>query len=58
MYYYAISRYTECAPLSDEELKVVLKCMGTTWSICCRDHANVSYISAGIGFWTYVEWDF
>jgi hypothetical protein len=40
--------------LYDEELKVVLKCMGTTKSICCEDHLNISHISAATGFWTFV----
>jgi hypothetical protein len=31
--------------------------MGTTWSICCRDHTKIAHISAGTGFWTYVDWD-
>jgi hypothetical protein len=48
---------TECASLCDEELKGVLKCMGTTQSICCRDHTYIAHISADIGFWTYVDWD-
>jgi hypothetical protein len=26
--------------------------------ICCRDHTNIAHISAGICFWTYVDWDF
>jgi hypothetical protein len=33
---------TECATLCDKELQVVLKCTGTTQSICCRDHANIA----------------
>jgi hypothetical protein len=51
---------TECAPLCDKGLKVVLKCVGTTYSICYRDHTNIAFISAGVVFWTYVyvEWDF
>jgi hypothetical protein len=42
-----------CTPLCNEELKVVLKCVGTTQSICCRDHTNIGHISAGIGFWIF-----
>jgi hypothetical protein len=26
-------------------------------SICCRDHTNITNISAGTGFWTYVDWE-
>jgi hypothetical protein len=44
---------TECASLWDEELKVVLKCMGTTRSIYCTDHIYIAHISAGISFWTF-----
>jgi hypothetical protein len=43
--------------LHDDEMKVVLKYMRTMQSICCRDHMNIAHISAGIGFWTYVDWD-
>jgi hypothetical protein len=32
--------------------------MGATGSICCRDHQNISRISAISGFCTYVDWDF
>jgi hypothetical protein len=49
---------TECAPLCDEELKVVLNCMGATWNICCRDHTNIAHILAGIYFWTHVDREF
>jgi hypothetical protein len=49
---------TECAPLCDEELNVVLKCMGVTWNIRCRDHTNIAHISVRVGFWTYVGWDY
>jgi hypothetical protein len=47
-----------CAPLCDEELKVVLKCTETTQSMRCRDHTNIAHITAGIGSWTYVYWEF
>jgi hypothetical protein len=47
----------ECAPLCDKELKVVLKCVGTTRSICCGDHTNIAHISAGIHYSTYVKPD-
>jgi hypothetical protein len=46
----------QSAHLRDEELQVVLNCMGTTQSICCRDHTNMA-VSAGTGFCTYVDWD-
>jgi hypothetical protein len=49
--------WTECTPLSDEGLNVVLKYMGTLQRICCRDHMNIAHISAGICFWTYVHWE-
>jgi hypothetical protein len=49
---------TKYAPLCEEKLKVVLECMGTKRSICCRDDTNFARISAGIGFWTYVDWAF
>jgi hypothetical protein len=26
-------------------------------SICCRAHTNITHISAGVGFWTYIDWD-
>lgn len=46
---------TDCAPLRHEELKVTLKCMGTTY--CCRDHTTMANISAGSCSWTkYVDW--
>jgi hypothetical protein len=45
----------DCTPLCDQELKVVLKCTGTTWSIICRDQMNIAHISAGTGFWTNVD---
>jgi len=34
----------------EKELKVLLTCMGTTQSICCRDNMKITHISAGIGF--------
>jgi hypothetical protein len=36
-----------------EEIKLVLKWMGTTQSICCRDHTNTDHVSAGNGSSTY-----
>jgi hypothetical protein len=48
----------DCTSLCNEGLKVVLKNMGTTCSIYCRNHTNVTHISAGTGFWTYIDWDF
>jgi hypothetical protein len=48
---------TECAPLYDEELMVLLKHMGTTQSICCRDHTNITHTSVGTGLWIYVDLD-
>jgi hypothetical protein len=35
-----------------------MKCLGTTQSICCRDHTNIAHVSTGTGFGTYVDWDF
>ena len=32
--------------------------METTYSFCCRDNMNVTHISARIGVWTYVDWEF
>jgi hypothetical protein len=31
--------------------------MGTTRSICCGYHTNIADISAGTGFWKYVDWE-
>jgi hypothetical protein len=36
----------------------LLKCIGTTQSMRCRDHKNIAHVSADIGLWTYVDWDF
>jgi hypothetical protein len=47
-----------CTSLYNEELEVVLKCMGATYSICCRDHTNIAHISAGMDIWTYVDWEY
>jgi hypothetical protein len=44
------------ALLCNEELKVVLKLMGTTQNICCRYHMNIANISSGTVFWT--QWNF
>jgi hypothetical protein len=49
---------TESVHLGDEEMKVALKCMETTQNICCRGHTHIAHITAGIGFWTYVDWYF
>jgi hypothetical protein len=43
--------------MRDEELKVVLKCMGTTHSIFCRGHTNIAHISVGSGFWAFIDWE-
>jgi hypothetical protein len=43
--------------LSNKELKVVLKFMGATYSICCRDHTSVAHSSTGNVFWKYVDCD-
>jgi hypothetical protein len=43
---------------SDEELRAVLKCMGTTRSICFRDHTIIAHISRDIDFCTYVDKDY
>jgi hypothetical protein len=45
----------KCVPLCDEDLKVVLKCIGTTQIIRCRDHMNIAHTSVRTGFWTYVN---
>jgi hypothetical protein len=48
-----LSEYsTEFAPLCDEELKVVFKCMTATYRIFSRGNMNIAHISAGIRFWT------
>jgi len=44
--------------LCDEELEVMVTCMGTAYSMCCRCHLKITHTSAGIGFWFYVDWDF
>jgi hypothetical protein len=49
---------TRVASLCDEEPKVVLKCVGTTKSTCYEDHLIIPHISAGTGFWTYVDGKF
>lgn len=36
----------------------MLKCIGTMQSICSRYHMNSTCILTGIGFWTYVDWEF
>jgi hypothetical protein len=36
----------------------VLKCIGTTKSICCEDHLKISLISAATDFWTFVDEEF
>jgi hypothetical protein len=46
----------QTAPLCDEELNIVMQFMGTTCSICCREHRRITHIPAETGFWTYVEW--
>jgi hypothetical protein len=42
-----------------DPLNFVLKRMGTTLSIRCRDHTNTVHISAGTGFWidACVDWE-
>jgi hypothetical protein len=47
----------ECPPLWDRKLTVVLRYMRTTESICCRNHMNITHITAGSGFWMYVDWN-
>jgi hypothetical protein len=47
---------TECAPLCEEELKVVLKCMGTMNIICCTNHKSVVDITAGTDIWSHADW--
>jgi hypothetical protein len=39
------------------ELEVVLTCLGTTYSMCCRDNTKITHIVAAIGFWSYVDCD-
>jgi hypothetical protein len=41
---------TECAPLWDEQLKVVLKCVVITQTICCGDYMNINHSSVWICF--------
>jgi hypothetical protein len=48
----------ESTHLCDKRLKDMLKCMGTTESICYRNHTNIALISAGTGVCSYVDWDF
>jgi hypothetical protein len=31
--------------------------MGARYSTCCRNHMSITHISAGTGFWTYIDWD-
>lgn len=53
-------RIFERVPSSHEKKswKVELTCMGTTQNICCRDNLKITHITAGIGFCTYVDWEF
>jgi hypothetical protein len=41
-----------------DELEVMVMCMGTAYSMCCRCHLKITHTSAGIGFWSYVDWNF
>jgi hypothetical protein len=41
--------------LFHEELEGMLTCMGTIYSMCCRDNMKLTHIEARIGFWTYVD---
>jgi hypothetical protein len=41
--------------LCDEELEVVVKSIGTTYSVCWRYNMNIIHISAGTGVWMYVD---
>jgi hypothetical protein len=50
--------FMECAPLCSEKVKDALNCMGTTDSICYRNHTNIACISGSAGLWTYIDWDF
>jgi hypothetical protein len=48
----------ERTPVCDEELKVVLQCMGITYTAASAEEiTRTSPISAGDGFWTCVHWD-
>jgi hypothetical protein len=38
-----------------DELEVVLTCMGSRQSIPCTANTKITNISAGIGFWTFVD---
>ena len=50
--------FKEYTLLCDKELEVMVMFMGTTYSMCCRCHIKITHISAGISFWSYVEWNF
>jgi hypothetical protein len=41
---------TDFALVCDEESEIVLKCMGTAQTTCCRDHTNMAHISPGTAF--------
>jgi hypothetical protein len=43
--------------LSGDSSESCAKMHGNHQIICCRDHTNFTHTSAGIGFWTYVDWD-
>jgi hypothetical protein len=45
-------------PVRRFEVKDVLTCLRTTYSICCRDNTKITHILASTGFWTFVNWDF
>jgi hypothetical protein len=40
---------------SEEDLKVVLRCMDTTQSICCEGDRNIAPIPVGNVFWSHVD---
>jgi hypothetical protein len=41
--------------LCDDELEIMVMCMGNTYSMCCRCHIKITHTSAGIGFWSCVD---
>jgi hypothetical protein len=38
-------------------VEFVLKLVGSTNCNSCRIHTNIVHISAGIGFWAYIDWE-
>jgi hypothetical protein len=44
----------ECELMREEELKVVLKCAGTTQGVCHTDHTTIDHISVLTYFWSCI----